>query len=538
MMHHLSFLIRRFLFTFLFRVRFLPRDLKRKFLSLSRMMQVLGFGTVAVLTATVKLWKGIPRTFWEGISPLLQTIIVLVIIYIALYALCLWLMKMFMGDSAFAFATRRLNDKASVAQRGNGDNPEAKYLLTVLSRGREKSDAYQFLCDLWSPLLEPPCGLSLLRVPSASGDISLPIARLNLPLSSSTPGSLDRLSTILRLDRRSRYKNYSILEDGDDLKPRDPRPRYLNRFKGPSEDQTGFRDDYVGLNACLNKLTVDNGKVQLPLACNLELYGNIMDSCDILIPELYLYFALKGGTNHPTEILRCLPWRQEIHRAHEDSVSILTQPKTRAVGIGVSCLTVFNNEGKFVAVIGKRTTQVGTYREVHHVIPAGMTNVDMEGEGAETLISDEGNLNIRLLVEKEFLEEVFSESWASRLDVSPGKWPSLVREKCEKHLYGERGRYRTEVCLSGIAFDLLTYRPEICVLILIRNPEWWKDHRRFGEANLSWKLSYEWNEKVRTVDISDAKASSKVMSPENSVVAGVAAYHLGLDLAREKIRDE
>ena len=52
------------------------------------MMQVLGFGTVAVLTATVKLWKGIPRTFWEGISPLLQTIIVLVIIYIALYALC------------------------------------------------------------------------------------------------------------------------------------------------------------------------------------------------------------------------------------------------------------------------------------------------------------------------------------------------------------------------------------------------------------------------------------------------------------------
>jgi len=286
-------------------------------------------------------------------------------------------------------------------------------------------------------------------------------------------------------------------------------------------------------------LNVD--KVNLPIDCTLELYGNIIDSCDTLIDELYMHFLLPQPQHrpHPERVLCHLPWRYNLHMAHRSNpVEILTAARNRAVGFGVSTLTVFNREGEFVAMRGLRSTAVGTYRETYHVIPAGMTNVDPEDDDSIVDLLPNGYLNVKLLLEKEFLEEVFDLEWARSYAVSPDRWPRLVREHVLEHLYGgDSNNYEVEIHLTGIVVDLLNYRPEVCALILIRSRDWWDQHRPYGvtQRKVSWSLSYEWDKYVKPVAILDEKACAEAMPVNRSVMSGVAAFHLGAQKARDLI---
>ena len=319
---------------------------------------------------------------------------------------------------------------------------------------------------------------------------------------------------------------------------RNPNNRYLTRYKGPNKRETGFENDYTGYNASLRSMNFIDGKLILPIECTIELYGNIIDSSDLLINETYMHFAFDNySTNIPPEnVLSHMPWRKAIHRKYKNPIDILTQVKGRATGVGISALTVANIDGEYTSFIGNRSTKVGTFSNAYHVIPSGMANID---KGNSDLIQN-GYLNLQLLFETEFMEEIFSYKKAVDRQTSFEPWAKIIKNQVHRNLYGEGNEYEAHIYLTGIVIDLLNYRPEICALILIKNRKWWDDKKpklqfsvETNANNPTLQLSYEWLEKTININIMDDQAVLVGMPPDHSVPAGVAAFHLGVQKARE-----
>jgi hypothetical protein len=549
---------------FFYRCRLYPLRFRRFITQLynliTAILAVLGIGVVAIKT---DYWNDIHKflsdrltaaiSVWRTIPPVLQVIGEWLLIIAALIIAYFIIRRLKSKEHLLRIATRRLHDGVPQARRQLSANPEAELLIKRLESGRKNQLAYGFLCDLWEPYLEGAQALSLLTI-SIQGRLPMRIPVVTLSLPSSTDGSdasLEPLLRSLRVKPTHRFPDLRRTQPSpysqpalstERLEPRTPLPRYLTRYGGPTKEQTHFADDYAGYNVCLYSVSLNDDKVNLPIDCTLELYGNIIDSCDIFIDELYMHFSLPQPQRQPSpeHVLRQLPWRYKLHKAHRGNpLEILTKPHNRAAGFGVSALTVFNREGEFVAMRGLRSTAVGTYRETYHVIPAGMTNVDPYDEESNVELLSDGYLNVKLLLEKEFLEEAFSSlGWPAHCEVSPDRWPRLVRDYALEHLYGgDSNNYGAEIHLTGIVVDLLNYRPEVCALILIRSADWWDQHRphRVSGGTVNWSLSYEWDKHVKPVAVLDETACAEAMPLNRSVMSGVAAFHLGIQKARDLI---
>jgi len=258
--------------------------------------------------------------------------------------------------------------------------------------------------------------------------------------------------------------------------------------------------------------------------------------------ELCLHFSSPCQTAGipAQEILAHLPRRRTLHHKYSaNPVKIVTNVDGRAAGFGISALTVFNQNDKYVAVIGRRSSAVGTYADTYHVIPAGMTNVDIANPSIKSCLLRDGLLNVRHLIEKEFLEEIFSAHWASSYRrAAPADWSTLIQENAAEHMYGKHNEYGTTIYLTGIAIDLQYYRPEVCALILIRNRKWFDQHsphRSEGATATQWKLSYEWMQDVEMADIGDdeqLRILRNTMKPQHSVLSGIAALYMGVNKTR------
>jgi hypothetical protein len=457
------------------------------------------------------------------------------------------------GEQLLENATRRLNDEVPKEERAIKENSEAASLFELITKGRKNIQCYEFLRRYWERYIANTPGLSMFTYPGVTAP--LPIVKVELDhIFESAPAGKKLINSLLEVETQPRFRDYSKTEPeidegskqgrAEELMIRSPLARYLTRYKGPTQANVGFRDDYTGHNVCLSGLNFgSDGKLMLPLKCSTELYGNIMDSSDALIYELYLHFARSHYKELPSpdQILSELPWRSQLHAQAENPVDVLTKVNGRAAGIGVAALTVFKEGGKYVAYRATRSKKVGTYASTYHVIPSGMTNIDLEDKKANDYLLRDKLFNIELAIEREFLEEIFNQEFAVGLGSSKkvgGVWPSFVQGACKSYLYGLDDEYGAEIHLTGIVFDLLNYRPEICVLILIRDEKWWENHNP-TTGNKKIRFSFEWNknDEVNRVDIFDRKALVSMMPPNESVLSGVASFYLGVEKARALLGD-
>jgi hypothetical protein len=182
-------------------------------------------------------------------------------------------------------------------------------------------------------------------------------------------------------------------------------------------------------------------------------------------------------------------------------------------------------------VVGRRSTKVGTYAGTFHVIPAGMMN--LAPSDVPHLISEERCFRIRPLIEKEFVEEVFSQEWAASCNTEPNEpWHRILARYSRRHIYGENDRYETSIHFTGLVFDLLNYRPEVCALVLIRNRDWWDDHDPHipdaDKARDRWDTSYEWDSKTVSCPLVNPGSIYHAAPPAHWVGSGLAAYELGV----------
>jgi hypothetical protein len=188
-------------------------------------------------------------------------------------------------------------------------------------------------------------------------------------------------------------------------------------------------------------------------------YGQIMRSCDYLIDEAYVAaglcaqgrpLALRGRW-----LLRALPARRTALRG--GVTELLTAPVHRAVGVGLAATVVTQHADEQARLYyTRRSFQVGTYPGLYHAIPTGMFNGDPAGGRPHDQRTHPGRM---------MLTEFFEELRGATDLADPGAAAGRV-DLLRAHLARLSGP-PMRIWVTGVAFDLLSLRPEICCVMTV-----------------------------------------------------------------------
>ena len=272
--------------------------------------------------------------------------------------------------------------------------------------------------------------------------------------------------------------------------------------------------DEGGENLVLERL---GGSPRISLRAATATYGQIVRTSDALINEFALmaYLLERSAVRQRpvplrltgAQALRVLPWRRTVH-SWDSGIDVLVAPRRRAAGLGVSVvLQLSSPDGKATSgILARRSSNVGTYPDALHVIPAGMVNVrspDPANDGVGI-----GRLP-KLTILAEFVEECF--------DVVELSGHSLGN--FEMRLWRElaqRGLTEIAPVFTGIAIDLLNLRTEICATIDLT-----AYRSAVDDFVVSWEFTH--NEDLRRVNLEHGSA---VARRNEFVQSGIGALHL------------
>lgn len=271
--------------------------------------------------------------------------------------------------------------------------------------------------------------------------------------------------------------------------------------------------DEEGMNVILDEITCEDA---LHMTVTSGSYGQIVRTSDSLINEFALFGYLAGRSAfrrrdkplrlRAQDVLRLLPWRREVH-SWDTGTDVLLRPQGRAAGVGVSMVLVDRRAAGTYAYIARRSSGVGTYPDVLHVVPSGMVNArgDLHRQASESLRSI-----AELTMMSEFVEECF--------DVEELSGHSVVNFAARVHReLHTRGLDSLRPTLTGLAIDLLNLRTEICAVLDLT------DYRAaVDEFTLSWEYTH--NDPMRTTDLA---RGSLDLDRTDFVQSGVGCIHLG-----------
>jgi hypothetical protein len=256
-----------------------------------------------------------------------------------------------------------------------------------------------------------------------------------------------------------------------------------------------------GDNYSLVEIRVERGdQPRLCLEVAVVEYGAISRTCEALVNEFALFaFLTTPGRGHgdattqseamePSTVLGCMPLRHHVHRLAENQADIFLRPIQRAAGLGLAVVTaVVEDDGVRYAFFAERSSQVGTYPKTMHVIPAGNCNAHGTYRDGPNQLAAVPSWYLRTKMRCEFLEE-----WYKREDLEASNMPDW-RPFVNK-AWAEMIVESESILLTGLAFDLLNLRPEVCATVVIDldkcrpmpgiNDEW-----TWGEPPRKWPLA-------------------------------------------------
>ena len=221
------------------------------------------------------------------------------------------------------------------------------------------------------------------------------------------------------------------------------------------------------------------------------------------------------------------PSRAVYHR-QLPAAEALTSGWGRCATIGISTLTVYNDGNRYRAILARRSAATAIDSGMFHVLPA------MNFATTTATLDDAREWRLSQQIYREILEELF----AYPEQVQPPRWDYFHDHPALLALLDLLARGGAQLCATGIAFNLLTLRPEVCTLLLIHDPAW---HARVSAPGSDIPLAVA----------EETLAGSVVHAPIDSDAAflahfppdlhlrmpahGTAALWLGIDMARERI---
>jgi hypothetical protein len=263
------------------------------------------------------------------------------------------------------------------------------------------------------------------------------------------------------------------------------------------------------------------------LDCDIGRYDFMLDTCHALDWELLRTLHRHSELPASSErLIDALKMRKELSRRVPDPVRDGTG---RSCAIGVSVLTTFYDGDEQYAWLRKRSLHgVAPGAGQLHVIPSFMLQPVHGYRDEEFCVLHN--------VLREFLEELFGVSapedavydWF--LEFEP------IRYLDELFRTGE-----ADVWITGVAASLRSLRPDICVLLRIKTPRWYANHRRSFQVNEEFasmdELRARNEEFVPRIRISANEDDHQLLEragtyPSEMTSAGAAGFWLGVDAIR------
>ena len=235
----------------------------------------------------------------------------------------------------------------------------------------------------------------------------------------------------------------------------------------------------------------------------------------------------------------------------------------RSAAVGINTLVVFfdkdeDNDGEskgFYFFGNPRSGKVATYPYFFNVVPSGMFQ--------PTVFPREPKREFR--IKHSFLREYFEELYdAEEVRKSKGRghanhfYRKGPVKRLLKRLKSNNSKVRAELYFTGLCVNLLTLRPDICTLLLIRDGDWYdeegSDSRDEDGHIYSIKLSDEYlvDEPSHLKELFDKLGVDKLkirvplnerleviqpdrLGPHNMLPPAAAFIGLGLRVARQKL---
>lgn len=239
-------------------------------------------------------------------------------------------------------------------------------------------------------------------------------------------------------------------------------------------------------------------------------YDNILTQYAM---EWELKRALLKGRERAVDELnngKNLPLRASVEAQGDPTIS----GAGRCASITVSTLMVFNrrNYGYF-CLIRRRSAHVAVSPGMLHVVPAGMFEA----------MNSFDNWSIRLNVWRELLEEVYGEK--EQQDTGQAEFSDYMMMKRPIPLLEQMLEDGSaEFSITGLCCDLLNLRPEVCTVLIVKEPRFLEDRR----MQLNWeyqpqgpagRFAVHWQEIDKQIAIAAERGGM--------VVSGAACLGLG-----------
>ena len=254
----------------------------------------------------------------------------------------------------------------------------------------------------------------------------------------------------------------------------------------------------------------------LRLEASLGRYFDMIATCGALELELQDAIAQQG--------LVRLPLRSLYHR-EVDPLQALYDGRGRSAAIGGCTLTVFNHDGRYEAILARRSSKSALDAGFFHVLPAFIFQPMSEQ-------FDPGEWRFSHHIKREYLEELFGMPEISAPYDHFKDHPALQ----DLNAMIEAGQ--ASIHLTGICINLLTLRPEVCALLLIRDPDWYTRIQAPGSATPFDAQAETEDGRIHCVPI-ESDAAILAALPEDAHThmppQAAAALWLGADLARQKL---
>lgn len=197
----------------------------------------------------------------------------------------------------------------------------------------------------------------------------------------------------------------------------------------------------------------------LVLNCGLGRYFDALMTCDGLSAELAHAFP-RGLPTGKQSLLQSCPKRRAFLTDCPDPAF---SGKGRSAAIGISILIACRYRDRYYGLLGTRSGRVAADPGRCHVIPSGM----FTAETNDTV--NEFSLYHNFL--REYQEELFEGCDLQAPDVSsPHDW--FYQRPALQYLMALLNRGSARLLVSGYALNLLNYRPEVLLILVIDDQGW------------------------------------------------------------------
>ena len=253
------------------------------------------------------------------------------------------------------------------------------------------------------------------------------------------------------------------------------------RFNAPETDRTKF---FPGPTYALDRIHLPQPGEPLKVDFKFGRFFTKEVTSEALDPEMM--DALAAHPDAPVTLGEdTLPMRDWLHKHVDD---IVVDGSHRDGGMShATAIMLANEKGTYDLVLTRRTGEVATHPYFSHVCPSGMLSPYSEDPRP-----DKREFSVLRNFYREYTEEMFDKkehalpSSDFEKEPDPADEPEVVRLNRLIQVGAASLTY------TGLSVNLLTMRPEICLLLRIEDTGWWDRERDIAPPNRSLKLNWEY----------------------------------------------